>query len=183
MKIHKVLEKVLLQGAALSLLLAAGSANATLVSYTITGSLYSGTTYNDFGLVDGDTITAIAVFDDSEFTGTGTTGLMDMSTSGYSLTIDVNGTIYTVSNDVSMAPKLQLNAFNVYDLDYLANAGVNGALYSFNSSFSNFDDFDSNYGVYGYWGPAVPSAVPAPAAIWLFGSGLIGLAGVVRRRK
>ena len=29
----------------------------------------------------------------------------------------------------------------------------------------------------------VVSAVPVPAAVWLFGSGLIGLAGVARRRK
>lgn len=28
-----------------------------------------------------------------------------------------------------------------------------------------------------------PTAVPAPAAVWLFGSGLIGLLGVARRRK
>jgi len=28
-----------------------------------------------------------------------------------------------------------------------------------------------------------PSAVPVPAAVWLFGSGLIGLVGVARRRK
>jgi len=28
-----------------------------------------------------------------------------------------------------------------------------------------------------------PSAVPVPAAVWLFGSGLVGLAGVARRRK
>ena len=28
-----------------------------------------------------------------------------------------------------------------------------------------------------------PSAVPVPAAAWLFGSGLIGLVGIARRRK
>ena len=27
------------------------------------------------------------------------------------------------------------------------------------------------------------SAVPVPAAVWLFGSGLIGLAGFARRKK
>lgn len=30
---------------------------------------------------------------------------------------------------------------------------------------------------------ATPSAIPVPAAVWLFGSGLIGLVGVARRRK
>lgn len=30
---------------------------------------------------------------------------------------------------------------------------------------------------------APPSAVPVPAAVWLFGSGLVGLAGIARRRK
>ena len=28
-----------------------------------------------------------------------------------------------------------------------------------------------------------PSAIPVPAAVWLFGSGLLGLVGVARRRK
>ena len=29
----------------------------------------------------------------------------------------------------------------------------------------------------------IPTAVPLPAAVWLFGSGLIGLIGMARRRK
>ena len=34
-----------------------------------------------------------------------------------------------------------------------------------------------------FLGTATPQAVPVPAAVWLFGSGLVGLAGVARRRK
>ena len=32
-------------------------------------------------------------------------------------------------------------------------------------------------------GTIVPAAVPVPAAVWLFGSGLLGLVGVARRKK
>jgi len=39
-----------------------------------------------------------------------------------------------------------------------------------------------NYNVVSYLVREV-SAVPVPAAVWLFGSGLIGLVGVVRRKK
>ena len=35
----------------------------------------------------------------------------------------------------------------------------------------------------GFAGQAQVSAVPVPAAVWLFGSGLMGLVGVARRRK
>jgi hypothetical protein len=30
---------------------------------------------------------------------------------------------------------------------------------------------------------SAPSAIPVPAAVWLFGSGLVGLVGVARRKK
>jgi hypothetical protein len=32
-------------------------------------------------------------------------------------------------------------------------------------------------------GTAAPTAVPVPAAVWLFGSGLLGLVGIARRKK
>jgi hypothetical protein len=56
-------------------------------------------------------------------------------------------------------------------------------------------DFSSNSGYLGARGSgnvdlkyvrfenAIASAVPVPAAVWLFGSGLIGLIGIARRKK
>jgi hypothetical protein len=34
-----------------------------------------------------------------------------------------------------------------------------------------------------FWDDVSLTAVPVPAAVWLFGSGLIGLIGIARRRK
>ena len=47
---------------------------------------------------------------------------------------------------------------------------------------SGFGGVMYNFFLTGTVGAAV-SAVPVPAAVWLFGSGLLGLAGVARRRK
>ena len=55
------------------------------------------------------------------------------------------------------------------DWDLTNGAGLDFWQHSFNTS-SNVDTF-------------VIAAIPAPAAVWLFGSGLLGLAGVARRRK
>ena len=41
--------------------------------------------------------------------------------------------------------------------------------------------FNNNVGTWTIEGTV--SAVPVPAAVWLFGSGLVGLAGIARRRK
>jgi len=46
-----------------------------------------------------------------------------------------------------------------------------------------FVDFNANFDITSITVTSVVSAVPVPAAVWLFGSGLIGLAGVARRRK
>jgi len=47
--------------------------------------------------------------------------------------------------------------------------------------YPNFVDVTDNAG---YFGPNLQfNAVPIPAAVWLFGSGLIGLIGIARRKK
>ena len=46
-----------------------------------------------------------------------------------------------------------------------------------------FDGFMDRYYSRGRAVTSMPSAIPVPAAAWLFGSGLIGLVGMARRRK
>ena len=51
-------------------------------------------------------------------------------------------------------------------------------------SFFGFADMSvPQLGQYGIEISQVPAAVPVPAAVWLFGSGLLGLVGMTRRKK
>ncbi len=74
---------------------------------------------------------------------------------------------------------LGANASATFDLGHSAYWGgissitVNGVEVAFDlTSWSNHDWKQSS----------IPSAVPVPAAAWLFGSGLLGLVGIARRR-
>ena len=73
---------------------------------------------------------------------------------------DVAGDTYTSTDVVVGAP--------APGPDGVAGLGmIDGAFPGFNANF-NF---------------TAPAAVPVPAAVWLFGSGLLGLVGVARRKK
>lgn len=57
---------------------------------------------------------------------------------------------------------------------------VNGFQYA-NAGGASLWTLDSNGGL--SWQAAEVSAVPVPAAVWLFGSGLLGLVGIARRKN
>ncbi len=54
---------------------------------------------------------------------------------------------------------------------------------AFDKDRVNFPDLPGNTPVFTPPGSGFDAAVPVPAAIWLFGSGLLGLIGLARRRK
>ena len=158
--------------AILSLVLSLGmvSAQAALVNYEITGTVTIGdeTAPNLFNLTAGDTITASGVFDDSILgTGENTISFDGVTTT---LSIDVNGTVYTQDDDPFASMTFIDGALS--DFDFYGS--------EFNSFFTNFDDYGS---LLGEWSSDVQiSAVPVPAAIWLFGMGLMTLAGFAKRK-
>lgn len=76
--------------------------------------------------------------------------------------------------------------FDIMDISFTAvGAGTSDLILSESSLWVFADEFGGYYGDQVVFDAASVnvSAVPVPAAVWLFGSGLIGLAGVARRRS
>jgi len=78
--------------------------------------------------------------------------------------------------------------FDIMDISFTAvGSGLSALTLSESALWVFADDLGGYYGDQVTFDPASVqvasvSAVPVPAAVWLFGSGLIGLAGVAKRR-
>ncbi len=130
-----------------------------------------------------------------------TSSYSDLTTLGFALTTDANDTLF---NDPT--PFLSLSDPNT-NVTQFFNDNVNGwEFFSWGSDYINAGGttdltsqfapmiFDPNEHYYAFvaGGSALPttvdvdlqvSAVPVPAAVWLFGSGLLGLIGFNRRKQ
>lgn len=76
--------------------------------------------------------------------------------------------------------------FDIMDISFTAvGAGSADLILSESGQWVFSDIFGDYYGDQVDFNPAAVtvSAVPVPAAVWLFGSGLIGLAGIAKRRS
>lgn len=110
------------------------------------------------------------------------------SASAFIKTLDPNAG-YATTNDI------RVDMTNISNTDWatfsisidLTDLLLNGQLIQF--GFNNVSSLYDNSGVYydnicfGAGDTCTVSAIPVPAAVWLFGSGLLGLVGVARRRK
>lgn len=174
--------KTLLKLALAGLFFGGSVANAAVVNFTIDGTVNTGNTFN---LTAGSAISASGSFDDSVLTG-GDTGtvLFDMS-SGNSLSLSFGNMTFQASDDIDYAsgnPFITLSAGGLTAFDFAANVGTMGYLTSFELNVDAEDD-SLNFVNATWTGITItPTAVPVPAAVWLFGSGLLGLVGVARRK-
>ncbi len=171
-----------------SLLMAFGmsGANAAPVNFTLLGTVDSADPGNIFNVAISDTITATGSFDDSLLTG-GTGSVSGLLITVGDLTFDnsmesFGGAAITLNGDGSL-----------FDFTYQAREGQLGALADFDSFFTSFTGSALNgpkskgkptaLTIAGTWGSLDVAVVPVPAAVWLFGSGLIGLVGIARKNK
>lgn len=159
-------------------------AQAATYSFTIEGTVDIGEeTFgpgsNAFGLSSGDTITASGLFTADLGAAGNETGTVYFSTgTSNTLSIDLNGTLLTQTDDdgygSGLGPYLTFGAGALSDFDF-QTSGV------FNSSFLFFDNVE-NSTMFGTWTSVTLTEVPVPAAVWLLGSGLLGLVGIARRK-
>jgi hypothetical protein len=172
----------------LGLAISISSAQAAMVNFTLTGDVDTAADPgNVFGLVLGNTITATGTFDDSVLTlGTGTVSFHDGS--GNSITLNVGNLTYTASDDYNFLsigfPNLSLAGGAFTGLNFATDPFAPTSFDSLDSFFDGYEDDGFTQTLSGTWDSASfqMTPVPVPAAVWLLGSGLLGLVGVARRK-
>jgi len=173
--------------AGLFVFLAVGGAQAAMVNFTVTGEVDSayGT---PFGLDVGFTITVSGTFDDSVISTAPYTVYFDSAnSSSNTMTIVAGSYTWDQTQDDSYGsggPNLVLDGSgNFVGINFHALLLDGSAFDSFSSTFAINDDAFNE--VNGTWTASTFSMtpVPVPAAVWLFGSGLLGLVGLARRKK
>jgi uncharacterized protein YjiK len=102
--------------------------------------------------------------------------------------LDGSGNLYDIDRSTGiqtfLAKMPTSNSGLAYDsdLDLFWDIDWNGNLYSYDPN-NNYAQTTILTGLGAHDGLAYVSSVPVPAAVWLFGSGLIGLVSIMRRRK
>ena len=177
----------------LALGLFSGNAFAATVNLTLTGTV--DTAINWGGLNATDPITADLVLDLDSIAYVGVGYETFFFTGANTIDITAGTHSFDESMDSDLNSSISFIDGELFDLNFGALFGVNGAAEEFDS-FGLYVLADrsvtvgkggnavtTDYTLGASWNVATLSPVPVPAALWLMGSGLIGLAGVARRKQ
>lgn len=172
-KYKKNTASVILGLGLVSLITATGvSAAVVTESFTVEG-------YGDYS---GTTGTGIFSYDDSLISGSGNESVT--AALGLKVELTVLGQTFTEQDDVNyhFLPALGFTGGVVNYLDFtIVESDTTEILEPGVWGLRMYDLSPDGSG--GYLGPLEVGAVPVPAAVWLFGSGLLGLAGVAGTRR
>ena len=162
---------------AMLMMLFISNTHAALVTFNANGTVEGASAGNDFTLNVSDPISASGAFDDAGFTGSG----LEIFSTSLSLSV---GSVNFTDADNSGLTEIAFQDGVFLGFNFFSPADVDGPIAFFDSSFDFFNGEDDAFGyIEGTWDSASYSVVPVPAALWLFGSGLIGLIGIARRRQ
>ena len=91
---------------------------------------------------------------------------------------------FTSDNASALTPVDNADGSNLEGLGILAGESMSELVLAYNDNYSlTAPGMDADYDDMLVRAQFIPTAVPLPAAVWLFASGLIGLIGMARRRK
>jgi ABC-type amino acid transport substrate-binding protein len=179
--------KLYMMSALLSIGLMSGVANAAYVQIAPPQA-------NDGEVVIGtDTITYSPFANVASIWNSNTVSPQDADSVKDSITDQFGGTLSLVGqNDSFGGGPLTSNPFNILAIHYGGQGGGNEVLFFFNTLMTAFDveiaphevsNFRAFTGSGGTIPPIAGNQVPVPAAVWLFGSGLLGLIGAARKKS
>lgn len=164
--------------AALVMMYGMTSVQANPISFTLIGNVDYADPGNAFSLVDNDSITVTGIFDNAGLTGVGTESVFFGG--GNTLNLDVGNMTFSEADDALAELVFTDGAFTY--LSFSTMFGSDSFFDTYPCGVTCFEGQDDNLNIIeGTW--TSYSAVPVPAAVWLFGSGLLGLVGIARRKK
>ncbi len=175
-----LMNKVTTFASAAVLALAAGQASAALINVTAvitgnaTGAGTSATTGSGTGVYD----------DVADVLTLNYTQQQDTTAPGYAVGVmELTGTVVVdFGAGTAVNTPASCTSISGFDACFAAEIGIANPANSLSGDWLAFTTVDSVSGATATINYAV-TPVPVPAAAWLFGSGLLGLAGVARRRK
>jgi len=150
-------------------------------AYQAVDSVAAGTPYNATAYAMNwapDTLTNIGIFQLSFWDAPGGQDGGGNNLGTFEVTLD--STTNPLAQDVSLAPQdgADISDWTQLSISQTAPAGTASA-----QVFLLHIQTDPVSGGSLFWDDVSLTAVPVPAAVWLFGSGLLGLVGVARRRR